>query len=122
MDDVTALRDALRTRIDMGANWVEEYRALDGDEERDEGYRQLDALVAAVEARAAITPERLAKALVATTIFAGHAHDCPVWTNRMGELRGEKVDLDTCACWVKDEAPHRARRILAALATDEAVP
>ena len=116
MDDVTALRDALLAKLtsDWDFDPYGEHEAAVMRLRAD-----LDTLIAAVEARAALTPERLAKALVATTIFAGHAHDCPVWMNRMIELRGERVDLDTCTCWVKDEAPDRARRILAALPRPE---
>lgn len=117
-DDVLALRDALLDDLPVLSPNLRHPLTL--DKAREVVAERLDALIAAAEARAALTPERLAAALVATTIFAGHAHDCPVWMNRMIELRGERVDLDTCTCWVKDEAPDRARRILAALHRDPA--
>ena len=68
------------------------------------------------EERARWSVEALAKAIVASQTFAAHSAGCPVWRDRMKELDGVLVDLDTCTCLVKSDAPYTARRILAAMA------
>ena len=93
MADVTALRDAL----------LEEYAKWERPWGTDWFAIRLDALIAAVEARAALTPERLAKALAVA-------------------LRGDPTPGYRHTPRTDRQYEALAGRVLAALATDEAVP